>query len=232
MKLKTQLHQEQSINIPSYLKLSFYQKQLITKAIYKGLDISETKKEPLFTKKHHRPLEYDQVNEEIYQAVMEDKQNHHNSKFEIALGKAVSHEYVNLFDTSRSINIIICRLPLNQNNFDPSLYRGEHAYNNFNRLDEEEIEFESVMNEPFQTNLKFEGLSSPFGIIVYYDSINKRVFEGAQTPSQERWIYLDDISEIDQNVNIIPFTLPTLGDIDLPLKAFNDEDEEINIPLK
>lgn len=232
MELKAQIHQEQSINVPAYLKLSFSQRQLITNAIYKGIDISEKKKESLFTKKHHRPLEYDQVNEEIYQAVMKDKQDHHNSKFEIALGKAVSHEYVKLFDTSRSINIIICRLPLSQNNFDPSLYRGDHAYNNFNRLNEEKVEFESVINETFQTNLIFEDLSSPFGIIVYYDSINKRVFEGAQTPSQEHWIYLDDISEIAQNINIIPFTPPPSGDIDLPLKAFNDEDEEIDIPLK
>ncbi|UJF27950.1 hypothetical protein [Planococcus sp. 107-1] len=232
MELKGQTRLNRSINTPSYLKLSFYQKQLLANAIFKGIDISKTKKESLFTNKHHRPLEYDLVNEEIHQAVMKDKQYHHNSKLEIALGKVASHEYVKLFDTSRDINIIICRLPLSQDNFDHSLYRGEHAHNNFNRLEEESVEFESVITEAFQTNLKFEGLSSPFGIIVYYDSINKRIFEGAQTPSQENWIYLDDISEIDQNKNIIPFTPLPLGDIDLPLKAFNDEDEEIDIPLK
>ena len=232
MEYKAQIHHDQSINVPTHLKLSFYQKHLLTNAIFKGIEKGNSSKKSLFTKKHHRPLEYDLVNDEINTAVLQDKLDQNVSSLEITLGKAASHEYVKLFDTNRNISIIVCRLPLSQNNFDPSNYRAEHAYNNLNRLDEEKVEFELTIQEAFQPSMKFEDLSSPFGIIVFYDSVKMRIFEGAQTPSQDHWIYLDDISDIDDNKNIIPFTPLSPGDIDLPLKTFNDEDEEINIPLR
>lgn len=232
MVLKKSIYPNQFINVPTHLRLSFYQRNLLNKAIFKGIAEGALFKRNLFTNKHHRPLEYDLVNEEIYRALLEDKKEKHLSGFEITVGKAGSHEYIKLFDVNRNISVIICRLPLSQNNFEASNYRAEHAYNNLNRLYEESVDFDKNIQEVFQPSFKFDDLSSPFGIIVFYDSINKKIFEGAQTPSQEQWIYLDDISNVDSTENIIAFTSLPQEDINLPLKTFDDSDEEINLLLK
>lgn len=214
-------------------KLTPSQRYLVVNAINEGkqkfLEIKRLIPKTI-TDKYSASLQNDLINEAISEAVENDVLNN----LIVTNHKSGSHPYIVVRDTVRNISSVICRLPRSRYIFTPSKYRGEFSQSNFDRLIQLGFSFEELVDENYQLTINLNNGDAHFGIIVYYDRYNDVVFEGALKPSQNDWIYKDDITEppAENVIPLNPLTPTPSDDILLSVKNIFEMDEEIEVNLK
>ncbi|MBM7542725.1 hypothetical protein [Amphibacillus cookii] len=182
------------------------------------------------TKKHTPFMLYDYVNTYV-EKIIED--NPH-TQMKVYTRKAGWHPYIVIHDAIRNIFILVLKLPEKKYIFEPSGYREEFSLSNFDRLLQEGVPEERLLDqETHQYSLPLGIENQPFGIVVCYDSKSDVAFEGALKPDQEDWIYKEDITEyINISIrDLVKLNNYSLSDIKTTLKD-RKEDEDIVIKLK
>ena len=176
------------------------------------------------TKKHTPYMLYDYVNTYVEKIILENP----HTQMKVYTRKSGWHPYIVVHDVIRNIYILVLKLPEKKYIFQPSEYRGEFSFSNFDRLLQAGVSEDELLNqEVYQYSLPLGIENQPFGIIVCYDNKSDIVYEGALKPDQEDWIYKEDISEYI-NINtreLVKLNNYNLSNIELPLKNHKDDDE-------
>lgn len=150
--------------------------------------------------------------------------------------KAGFYPYIVVYDYARNIAALVLPIPSNKDFFEPCMFRGDFAMTNIDRLlaaglKEEDLE----LDLDYQPSLPLGIDNLVFGLIISYDREQETVFAGALLPSQEDWMFHEEITDMaSYSDQTIP--LPqAYEEAQIPLsfsKAALQEDEEIKLQLK
>lgn len=209
------------------------QRHLILQGIKQGKEEfqSITQLHPETITKTYLPrFQYDLVNTYVEKAI----QDNPHTQMKVYAKKAGFHPYIVLQDQIRNIFILVLKLPKKKYIFKQSVYRGDFASSNIDRLVGMGVPKGELLGDtPYQESLPLGIENQPFGIIVCYDGKSDIVYEGALRPDQENWLYKENITDyINMNIdNLVPVNSYNLTDIETTLKTSQPE-EDIVIKLK
>lgn len=182
------------------------------------------------SKTYSSRLLYELVNTHVAEAIL--KNPHLNLSVEHRM--AGFYPYIVVRDTTRNVAALVLPIP-NNRDFEPSLFRGEFAITNIDRLmamgaTEEDLN----IHIDYQPSLPFEIEHLPFGLIVSYDREKNLVYEGALQPNQEEWLFNEDVTDkvVAGGGKVVEFPRQIYDDTDifigLTQAALQESEKELN----
>lgn len=173
---------------------------------------------------------YELVNTHVAEAILKNPYLNLNVEHRMA----GFYPYIVVRDKSRNIAALVLPIPSN-GDFEPSLFRGEFATTNIDRLMAMGLTEEDMnINIDYQPSLPFEIEHLPFGLIISYDREKNLVFEGALQPNQEEWLFNEDVIDkvVSGGGNVIEFPRQIYDDTDifigLTQAALEESEQELN----
>lgn len=158
---------------------------------------------------------YELVNTHVEESVL--KNSHLNLNVENR--KAGFYPYVVVRDTERNIAALVLPIPSSKE-FEPCLFRGDFAITNIDRLMAMGVtEKDLDIDIDYQPSLPFGIEHLPFGLIVSYGREKNLVYEGALQPSQEEWLFNEDVTEkaVVFGGNVVSFPRQVYDDTDISI---------------
>lgn len=167
------------------------------------------------TKTYTSKLLYELVNTHVEEAILKDP--YLNLSVEHRM--AGFYPYIVVRDTARNIAALVLPIPSDKE-FEPCLFRGDFAIANIDRLmamgvTEEELD----VDIDYQPSLPFGIEHLPFGLIVSYDREKNLVYEGALKPSQDGWLFNENVTEkaVVGGGNVVSFPRQVYDDTDISI---------------
>lgn len=181
------------------------------------------------SKTYSSRLLYELVNTHVAESILKNP----NLNMSVEDRMAGFYPYIVARDTIRNIAVLVLPIPGNKD-FEPSLFRGEFAITNIDRLMAMGVTEEDLnIDIDYQTSLLFEIEHLPFGLIVSYDREKNLVYEGALQPSQEEWLFNEDVTDkVAGGGKVVEFPRQIYDDTDISIgfthAALQESEKELD----
>lgn len=175
-------------------------------------------------------LLYELVNTHVEEAILKNPQ----LNLSVERRMAGFYPYIVVRDIARNIAALVLPIPSNKD-FEPCLFRGDFAIANIDRLMAMGVTEEDLgIDMDHQLSLPFGIEHLPFGLIVSYDREKNLVCEGALQPSQEQWLFNEDVTDkaVVGGGNVVSFPQQDYDDSDISIglsqTALQESERDLN----